>query len=102
MGSEKLIGSTLAFSSRKSGSNPGGGEKKLYFVFDLPSQDWSLPSKSIKDYRKWSIHKLIHHVWLSLRLNNLIAGFKTNWTKKSSLVGSKVSFIQKNLFKLTG
>ena len=27
------------------------------------------------------IHELIHHVWLSIRLNNLKAGHKTNWKK---------------------
>ena len=28
----------------------------------------------IHDYAKQLIHKLIHNVWLSIRLNNLIAG----------------------------
>ena len=36
----------------------------------------------IRDYANWLIHLLIHHVWLSIRLNNLIAGHSTNWTKK--------------------
>ena len=31
--------------------------------------------------RKWSNHEIIHHVWLSIRLNNFIAGHKTNWKK---------------------
>ena len=43
----------------------------------------------IHDCAKWSIHGLIHHVWLSIRLNYLIAGHKTNWTEKMSL--SKLS-----------
>ena len=37
----------------------------------------------IYDYAKWLVHEWIHHVWLSIRLNYLIARHKTNWTKKS-------------------
>ena len=33
---------------------------------------------------KWSIHELIHHVWLSIRLNNLIDGHKTKWTENNN------------------
>ena len=33
----------------------------------------------IQDNVKWSIHEIIHHVHFSIRLNNLIAGHKTNW-----------------------
>ena len=36
----------------------------------------------IHDYAKWSILELIHHVCLLMRLNNLIAGKKANWTKR--------------------
>ena len=34
------------------------------------------------DYAKLSIQELIHNVWISIRLNNLKAGHKTNGTKK--------------------
>ena len=29
----------------------------------------------------WLCTVMINHVWLSIRLNNLIAGYKTNWAK---------------------
>ena len=34
------------------------------------------------------IHELIHHIWISIRLINLIAEHKTNWTKKPRLASS--------------
>ena len=34
---------------------------------------------------KSSNHELIHNIWLSIRLNNLIARRKANWAKKSWL-----------------
>ena len=39
-------------------------------------------------YSKWLIHELIQHVWLSIRLNNVIARKKTNWTNwtKNNLI----------------
>ena len=64
------------------GSHPGGGEQNFIFRFWVVISWLLLTLKFIHDYAKWSIHELIHHVWLSIRLNNLIAGHKTNWTKK--------------------
>ena len=34
----------------------------------------------IRDYEKCAIHELMHHIWLSVRLNNLIARYKINFT----------------------
>ena len=58
------------------GSHPGGGEKNFIFRFWVVISWLLLTLKFIHDYAKWSIHELIHHVWLSIRLNNLIAGHK--------------------------
>ena len=55
----------------------------------LPGQGFYLSSLSwlpfyfelIPDHANWSFHKFILNVWLSIRLNNLKARNKTNWTK---------------------
>ena len=73
---------TLAFSSRRPWL------KSLFWVaFSCLPFTFEL----IHDYAKCSFHDF-HHVWLSLRLNNLIAGHKTNWTKNIcyDLIGSSV------------
>ena len=41
---------------------------------------WHL-GKIFHGYAKWLIHELIHHFWLSIRLNNLTARHKTSWIK---------------------
>ena len=61
------------------GSNSSGGEKFFLFCFWVVIS-W-LTLKLIHDYAKWLIHELIIHVWIIIRLNNLIAIHKTNEQK---------------------
>ena len=58
-------------------------EKLLLFHFWIVISWLPLTLELIHDYAKLSIHEIIHHVWLSVRLNNLIARSEKNWTKKS-------------------
>ena len=44
-------------------------------------------------------HELIHHVWLSIRLNNLILWHKTNWTDFSFILW-RLGFILKTVWIL--
>ena len=80
--SVKLIGSTLAFSSGGPWFKSRWGRNifLLHFWVVIPWVPFTL--ELIHDYAKWWIHKWILNIWLSKRLNNLIAGHKTNWTKK--------------------
>ena len=48
----------------------------------------------IQEYGKWLIHKLIHHVWLSIRFNNLIDMYKTSWTKTIMFFFLSISPVQ--------
>ena len=44
-----------------------------------PTANLQKVSTDVKIYEntaKWSIHEIIHHAWLSIRLNNLIADKK--------------------------
>ena len=54
-------------------SKPGGGEKIFLFLFWVVIS-WLPNLELIHDYAKWLIHQLIHCVWLSIRLTNLVAG----------------------------
>ena len=83
-GSAWLIGSTLAFGSRGRRFKSRWGRKNFLNFLILVTISWLLfTNEWIHDYAKWSIHKLINSVWLSKRLNNLIAGHKANWTNKT-------------------
>ena len=65
-------------------SNSREGEKNFLFHFWVVISWLLFTLELINDYTKWFlIHEKIHHVWLSIRLNNLIAGHKTNWTKNN-------------------
>ena len=63
------------------------GEKKISsFIFWVVISWLLFTLKLIHDHAKWSIHELIHHVWLSITLNNLIARHKRNWTKNKGRI----------------
>ena len=50
------------------------GEKKVSsLVFESQSHDHQFVIM-----QKLSMRELVHHFWLSIRLNNLIAGYKSN------------------------
>ena len=57
------------------------GRKVLIKCFKVASSLLTFTFEVIHNYAKWLIHELIHCVWLSIRLNNLIAGYKANWIK---------------------
>ena len=65
------------------GSNLSVGEKIFLFRFWFVISWLLFTLELIHDYAMWSIHELIHHVWLSIRLKNLKARHKTNWTKNN-------------------
>ena len=58
--------------------------KIIYNLLTYYNDTMELTLELIHDYAKWSIHGLIHPVWLSIRLNNLIEGHNINWTKKNT------------------
>ena len=62
------------------------GEKNVLFCFYVAISWLLFTFEWIHYYAKWSIHALINHVLLSIRLNNLIARYKTNWNKKMQLL----------------
>ena len=63
------------------GSNVRGNKFPLSFLsYDLMI---AVYHKIIHDYAKWSIHEIIHHVWLSMGLNNL---YETNWTTTKTVL----------------
>ena len=64
------------------GSNPGGGKHSFFFGFWAVISWLPFTLEFIHDNAKWFIHELIHCVWLSIRLNDLIAEQKTKWAKK--------------------
>ena len=49
--------------------------------------------KLVHGYANWLIRKLFHHIWLSIRSNNLIAEHKTDWAINSKLLVSEWVFI---------
>ena len=54
-------------------------------------QESERPHEVLADAWKWPIHEWIQkYVWLSIRLNNLISGHKTNWNKMSGWERKKV------------
>ena len=55
-------------------SKSGQGEKIFFFVFGSRNLKIAVNLELIHYHAKWSFHELIHHVWRSIRLNNLIAG----------------------------
>ena len=63
-------------------SNRGWGEKNVLSCFWFVISWLLFTLELLHDYANWSIHELIHHVWLSIRLDNLIACRKTNQSKK--------------------
>ena len=67
---------------RDHGSNLAGGEKNLLFHF------WVVITwlELIRDYANRSIHDLIHHFLLSIRLNNLMAWYKKLQAGHSAIV----------------
>ena len=74
-GSSYLIGSTLAFVLAQIMVG------KTIFPLLFLSCDLMVAVYLQIILRLWKIQ----NVWLSIRLNNLVAGHKTNWTKKSGI-----------------
>ena len=70
------------------GSNPCGGEEFFLFRFWVVISWLPFTFELIHEYAKWLIHKLVHPIWLSIRLNNLIAGHKTKRIKKFKFITS--------------
>ena len=58
------------------------GEKKFPRLFWFVISWLLFTFKLTHDYAKWSIHATIQHAWLSIRLYNLRARHKANWTNK--------------------
>ena len=74
--------------SRKHGSIPGGGIKMFLLCFWVGIKWLQYTIELIHDCARLLFNELIHHVWLSIRLYNLIARHETNWnywTKKCCL-----------------
>ena len=53
------------------------GKKHFLFCFWVVISRLPFTLELIHDDAKWSIRELIHDVWLSIRLKNLIPGHKT-------------------------
>ena len=64
------------------GSNPSREDNIFLFRLWVVIPWLLITLKLIHEYAKWSICELIH-VWLSIRLKNLKAGYKNNWANKS-------------------
>ena len=68
------------------GGQPGlisVGSKKFLFHFWVVFSWLPFHLELVHGYAKWLIRELIH-VWLSIRLNGLIARHKTNWAKNTN------------------
>ena len=59
------------------------GEKNFPLSFWVAITWLLFNNKLIHDYAEWSVNGLIPHVWLPIRLKNLIARYKAFYNKKS-------------------
>ena len=82
----KMSTTRVVSASPKLGCKNQNQNPLLFLSYDL-----KFTLKLVHDYAKWLIRELIHLVWLSKRLNNLIARHKTNCTNKS--ISTVLNFI---------